>query len=170
MRSACFVDPDHVGGETEADVIVAWGPFLVVLEAKGKKIPREALRNDVKKLKQTLGKNVQDGFVQSCRIARVLERDGQIRFKEKATGRVIEVKKDHIRRVMPVSVTLQHLSGISTQLAITQRIGLFKGNAYPWSVSIDDLDVITRFSNSPGSPAQTPLPDQRCCRGALRCR
>ena len=50
---------------------------------------------------------------------------------------------------MPISVTLQHLSGLPTQLAITQQLGLFKGNAYPWSVSIDDLDVITRPSGSP---------------------
>ena len=50
---------------------------------------------------------------------------------------------------MPISVTLQNLSGIATQLAVTQRLGLFKGNAFPWSVSIDDLDVITRFSGSP---------------------
>ncbi len=26
---------------------------------------------------------------------------------------------------------------------------MFKGNAYPWSVCIDDLDVITRFAGSP---------------------
>jgi len=149
IRNACFRDPDNPGGETEADVVVVWWPFLIVVDAKGKRVASEALRGSRAKLKQTLGKNIQDAFIQSRRVVRVLEQDGRIRFKEKATGRTIEVEQDRLRRVMPISVTLQNLSGIPTQLAITQRLGLFKGNAYPWSVSIDDLEVITRFAGSP---------------------
>jgi len=149
IRNACFLDPDNPGGETEADVVVVWWPFLIVVDAKGKRVATEALRGSRAKLKHTLGKNIQDAFVQSRRVLRVLERDGKIRFKEKATGRVVEVEQNRLRRVMPISVTLQNLSGIPTQLAVTQRLGLFKGNAYPWSVAIDDLDVITRFAGSP---------------------
>jgi hypothetical protein len=149
IRNACFPDPDNAGGETEADVVVVWWPFLIVVDAKGKRVASEALRGSRTKLKQTIAKNIQDAFIQSRRVVRILERDGRIRFKEKATGRVIEVEQDRLRRVMPISVTLQNLSGIPTQLAVTQRLGLFKGNAYPWSVSIDDLDVITRFAGSP---------------------
>lgn len=148
IRNACFPDPDNPGGETEADVVVVWWPFLIVVDAKGKRVAPEALRGTRTKLKQTIGNNIQDAFIQSRRVVRILERDGRIRFKEKATGRVIEVEQDRLRRVMPISVTLQNLSGIPTQLAVTQRLGFFKGNAYPWSVCIDDLDVITRFAGS----------------------
>lgn len=149
FRNVCFPDPDNPRGETEADVVVVWGPFLVVAEAKGKKVPREALRGSRTKLRNSLTANVQDAFYQARRVVRILERDGRIRFKERHTGRSVEVTQEQLRRVMPISVTLQHLSGLPTQLAITQQLGLFKGNAYPWSVSIDDLDVITRFSGSP---------------------
>lgn len=149
IRSACFSDPDNPGGEAEADLLVVWGPIIVVIEAKGKRVPKQALRGSRHKLRQTIQKNIQDAFYQARRVARVLERDGQTKFKEKATGRVTLVRNADIRRLMPISVTLQHLSGISTQLAVTQRLGLFRGNAYPWSVSIDDLDVITRFAGSP---------------------
>ena len=69
--------------------------------------------------------------------------------QEKETGRTVSVSSGDLHRVMPISVTLQHLHGIATQLAVTQQLGLFKGNAFPWSVSIDDLDVITRFATSP---------------------
>lgn len=148
-RSACFPDPDNPGGETEADAVVIWGPFLLVVEAKGKRLPREAMRGSKAKLKQTLQSNIQDAFYQARRVVRILERDGKISFKEKDTGRNIEITKDRLSRVMPISVTLQHLSGIATQLAVTQRLGLFKGKAYPWSVCIDELEVITRFVGSP---------------------
>jgi hypothetical protein len=119
FRSACFPDPDNPGGETEADVIVALGPFLLVAEAKGKRVAREAMRGSRAKLKQTIQKNIQDAFFQARRVVRILDRDGRIRFKEKSTGRTIAVERDRLQRVMPISVTLQHLSGIPTQLAVT---------------------------------------------------
>lgn len=148
-RGARFPDPDNPGGETEADAVVIWGPFLVVVEAKGKRLPREAMRGSKAKLKQTLQNNIQDAFYQARRVVRILERDGKIIFKEKKSGRSIEITRDRLSRVMPISVTLQHLSGIATQLAATQALGLFKGKAYPWSVCIDELEVITRFVGSP---------------------
>ena len=149
IKNACFPDPDKEKGETEADVVIVWGPFLVIIEAKGKRVAREALRDSGAKLRNALKSNIQDAFYQAHRVIKVLERDGRLQFKERTTGRTIEVKLDQLRRVMPISVTLQHLSGIPTQLAITQQLGLFKGKAYPWSVCIDDLDVISRFSESP---------------------
>ena len=149
IKNACFPDPDKEKGETEADLVIVWGPFLVIIEAKGKRVAREALRGSGAKLRNALKSNIQDAFYQAHRVIQVLERDGGIQFKERTTGRTIEVKLDQLRRVMPISVTLQHLSGIPTQLAITRKLGLFKGNAYPWSVCIDDLDVISRFSESP---------------------
>lgn len=149
LQSACFPDPDNEGGETEADVVVSWGPFLVILEAKNNRIPKSAVRGDGKGLKNAISKNIQNAFYQARRVIRVLEKDREVTFKERLTGRTLTVKHDKLRRIMPVSVTLQHMYGIATQLAVTQRLGLFKGNAYPWSVSIDDLDVITRFAGGP---------------------
>ncbi len=149
LRNACFTDPDNPGGETEADVVVIWWPFLIVVDAKGKRVATAALRGSRTELKKTLKKNIKDAFDQSCRVARVLERDGKVQFKEKSTGRVIVVAKDRLRRIMPISVTLQNLSGIATQLAVTQRLDLFKDDAYPWCVCVDDLDVITRFAGAP---------------------
>lgn len=149
IKNACFPDPDKEKGETEADLVIVWGPFLVVIEAKGKRVAREALRGSGAKLRNALKSNIQDAFYQAHRVIQVLERDGRIQFKERTTGRTVQIKLDQLRRVIPISVTLQHLSGIPTQLAITQQLGLFKGNVYPWSVCIDDLDVISRFSESP---------------------
>ena len=149
IKNACFPDPDKENGETEADLVIVWGPFLVIVEAKGKRVAREALRGSEAKLRNALKSNIQDAFYQAHRVIQVLNRDGGVQFKERATGRTVEVALDHLLRVMPISVTLQHLSGIPTQLAITQQLGLFKDNAYPWSVCIDDLDVISRFSESP---------------------
>ena len=147
--NACYPDPDHPGGETEADVVVTWGPFLVVAESKGRKIDQNAFRGGERMLKNAIGRNIEDAFSQTQRLVRALEANPTLALKEKGTGRTVVVNGKHLRRVMPISVTLQHLAGIPTQLAVTRRLGLFKEDTYPWSVSIDDLDVITRFSGSP---------------------
>lgn len=147
--NACYPDPDHPGGETEADVVVTWGPFLIVAESKGRKIDQNAFRGGERMLKNAIGRNIEDAFSQTQRLVRALEANPTLTLKEKGTGRTVVVNGKQLRRVMPISVTLQHLAGIPTQLAVTRRLGLFKEDAYPWSVSIDDLDVITRFSGSP---------------------
>lgn len=91
---------------------------------------------------------MQDGFRQTERVIRALEKDEEVIFKEKATGRTVAVNRSSLRKLMPVSVTLQHLMGVPTQLAAAQQLGLFKKGTFPWSVCIDDLDVITRFAGT----------------------
>ena len=149
IANACYPDPDHPGGETEADVVVTWGPFLIVAESKGRKIDQDAFRGGEHKLKNAISKNIEDAFSQTQRLVRALEANPTLTLKGKDTNRTVLVDGNGLRRVMPISVTLQHLAGIPTQLAVTRKLGLFKGDAYPWSVSIDDLDVITRFAGSP---------------------
>lgn len=141
VANACYPNPDRPGDEAEADVIVLWGPILIIAEAKGALVNQSGFRGSPKELRKALKKNVQDGFAQAERVIRALEKGDELKFKEKSTGRIVKVRKEELHRVMPVSVTLQHLMGISTQLAVTQRLGLFKGGAYPWSVCMDDLDV-----------------------------
>jgi SEC-C motif len=148
IANACYPDPDHVEGETEADLLVIWGPFLILAESKGKKVDQEAFRTGGRQLKYAVVKNIEHGFNQTQRFVRALDASGSLAVKEKATNRKIKVDASDLRRIMPISVTLQHLAGIPTQLAVTQQLGLFKGNSFPWSVCIDDLDVITKFSGS----------------------
>jgi len=149
-HNVSYTDPDKTDGSTaEADVVIAWGPFLVVLEDKGRNFSTEARLGNIAKLKTALSKNIHASFIQARRVIRVLDRDGRIRLTENDSGRDLDLTADQLQRIYPVSVTLQHFGGVSTQLARTQKIGFFKGNSYPWSVSIDDLDVITRFASTP---------------------
>lgn len=149
IENACYPNPDQEGREAETDAVVLWGPILIVVEAKGKKIHSEGFRGDKRQLKNTISANIQEAFIQADRVIRAVQMESPIVFREKHTSRKLSVNHANLRRVMPISVTLQHLMGIPTRLAITQKLGLFKGGAYPWSVSIDDLEVITRFSDSP---------------------
>src|SRR5438045_2884506 len=80
---------------------------------------------------------------------RYIERSKVAKFVEKNTNRVLEGRANQLQRIFPISVTLHHFAGLTTQLALLKKLGLFKNSAYPWSVSLGDLDIITRFAGTP---------------------
>lgn len=145
-----YPDPDKPpGSEAELDVAVAWGPFLVLVEVKGKQFRPRSRLGDPARLRDDLKDNIEEAFEQATRTMRFLNANPSATFTEKGTGRHLVVRSEELRRIFPISVTLHHFGGLATQLALLKRIGLFKDSAYPWSVSLADLDVITRFAGSP---------------------
>jgi hypothetical protein len=149
FRQLTYPDPDNRGGETELDAAVAWGPFLVLVEVKGKQFRPRSRVGDPSRLRDDLKDSIEEAFEQARRATRFVEANAAATFIEKGTGRKLVIQKESIRRIFPVSVTLHHFGGLATQLALLKGIGLFKDSAYPWSVSLADLDLITRFAGSP---------------------
>jgi hypothetical protein len=148
-RQLTYPDPDKPGGETELDAAVVWGQFLVLVEVKGKQFRARARVGDPSRLRDDLKDSIEEAFEQAQRATRFIEANATATFVEKGTARKLVVQKAAVRRVFPLSVTLHHFGGLATQLALLKRIGLFKDSAYPWSVSLADLDLITQFAGSP---------------------
>lgn len=149
FRSLGYPDPDVLNGEAELDLLVHWGPFLLLVECKGKQFSKAAQRGNAAKLRRDLEKNIADSFRQATRAKRYIESTPTIRFKEINSERVLIVDQSRIVKIFCISVTLENFLGIATQLATLEKIGLFKDKSYPWSVSIADLDIITRFAGHP---------------------
>ena len=149
LKNACFFDQSTASSNRETDCLIKWGPIVIVLEAKGRKIDRDTIRLSKPGLRNILRKNIEDSFSQSNKVVKVLSTGKVIKFKEKYSDKTMSIDGNKVIRIMSISVTLQHLYGICTQLAVTQKINLFKDNTFPWSVSIDDLEVITEFLETP---------------------
>lgn len=149
LKNACFFDQSTPSSNRETDCLIKWGPIVIILEAKGKKIDRDTIRLSKPGLRNILRKNIEDSFSQSNKVVKVLSTGKVIKFKEKCSDKTMSIDGNKVIRIMSISVTLQHLYGVCTQLAVTQRINLFKDNTFPWSVSIDDLEVITEFLETP---------------------
>jgi len=149
FTSLTYPDPDKPGGEAELDTAVFWPPFSLLGEVKGKQFRPRSRIGDPARLRDDLRANIEDAFTQATRAMRYIEGVEVARFTEKASGRVLEVRSGDLQRIFPVSVTLHHFAGLTTQLALLKNIGLFKSSAYPWSVSLGDLDIITRFVGTP---------------------
>lgn len=144
-----YPDPDNPGGETELDAAVFWAPFLVLIEVKGRQFRPRSRIGDLSRLRDDLENNIQSAFEQATRATRFIHSNATATFIEKSTGRKLEVRRDRLQRIFPISVTLHRFGMLATQLALLKKIGLFKESAYPWSVSLADLDVVSRFASSP---------------------
>lgn len=144
-----YPDPDKPGREAELDGAVLWGPFLVLMEVKGRQFRPRSRLGDPSRLRDDLKDSIEDAFDQASRATRYISQNDVVIFKEKGTTRELRFKRDAVRRIYPMSVTLHHFGGLATQLAMLKRLGLFKDAAYPWSLSLSDLDIITRFAGSP---------------------
>jgi SEC-C motif len=149
FASVTYPDPDKKGGEAELDAAVFWPPFLLLGEVKGKQFRPRSRTGDPARLRDDLRANIEDAFTQATRATRFIESADVVKFKEKATGRILEIRRHDLQRIFPISITLHHFAGLTTQLAWLKNIGLFKDWAYPWSVSLGDLDIITRFAETP---------------------
>lgn len=144
-----YPDPDNAGGEAELDGAILWGPFLVLSEVKGKQFRSRSRLGDPSRLRSDLKDSIEEAFDQASRAIRFINSTDEAVFRELKTGRELKVRKDKIRRIFPISVTLHHFGGLATQLANLKRLGLFKGASFPWSLSLADLDTITRFAGNP---------------------
>lgn len=144
-----YPNPDKPGDTAEMDAAIEWGPFLVLVEAKGKQFRLLDALTDLGRLRTDLKKNVQDAFEQAERAMRFVKSTSPAVFKERKTGRELMVNRSKLRRIFKVSVTLQHLADFATQLANLKALNLFSTSDYPFSVSLADLDIITRFCQNP---------------------
>jgi len=144
-----YPDPDNEGGEAELDGAILWGPFLVLSEVKGKQFRSRSRLGDPARLRSDIKASISEAFDQASRAIRYIRSSDSVTLKEKSTGRELTICKDSLCRIYPVSVTLHHFGGLATQLAQLDKLGLFGGASYPWSLSLGDLDTITRFASTP---------------------
>lgn len=148
-RGLTYPDPDHPGGETEADVVVAWGPFLVVVEGKAKQFRLQSQLGDIARLRSDLASNVQEAFEQGRRLLRYIDSCDVPQLTEKHTGRKLTINKSDLRRTYLLAVSLHQFAGLTTQLANLTALRLFGDREYPLAVSVPDLDLISRFCEGP---------------------
>ncbi len=137
------------GSTTELDIAIAWGPFLILAEAKAKQFRLEGQLGDVGRLRTDIKKNVQDAFEQAKRAADYIDVTDVPEFTETKTGRKLRIDKSNLKKTYLMTVSLHQLAGLATTLAVFKDVGLFTGSEYPFSISIADLDFVTEFTKHP---------------------
>lgn len=144
-----YPDPKKKKSERALDITIFCDPFLIFFEIKGARFKPKSRIGKIAHLRSDLKDNVEEAFEQSLTAIRYIDESQEIAtFVEKKSRRTLEIKKEKFLKIFPINVTLHRFSHLTTQLGRLKPLGLFQGNSYPWSVSIADLDVITRFAGT----------------------
>lgn len=144
-----YPDPDKEKGNAELDIAVDWGPFLIIIEVKAKQFRFESVRGDVGRLRTDIKTNIEEAFNQSLRAIKYIDSVKNPILIERKSKRELTINKEKIKKIYPLSVTLENLGEIATELHKTKELGLFKDKDYPYSVSILDLELITEMELKP---------------------
>lgn len=133
----------------ELDIAIKWGTFLILIEAKAGQFRFESVQGDTGRLRTDLKANIEDAHSQSLRAIRYINSTSKPTFIERETGRKLEINPSPIQKIYSISLSLQHLAGVATQLNAVQELGLFKEGNFPFSICLADLDLITQANITP---------------------
>jgi len=149
-RNLTYPNPDRDDGSiTEIDCVIEWGPFLVLVEAKSKQFRMESQFGDAGRLRTDIKANIEDAFEQARRAVRYIEKTHMAKFVESKNGRKLIVNKSNIQRIYLLTVSQHYLAGLATDLAALKNLKLFKGDEYPMSICLADLEIISEFCDGP---------------------
>jgi len=134
--------------ENEIDGIIVLDDLVFLIEVKGKKKRIIAGVNDVLKLtKDDFNAHINEAFEQTKKALEYIQSKDIVEFKNEQGNTVLQLKKDSIKRIFLINVCTENFSKLALDINLVKSwdTQLFKGNQYPWVVSIYDLLVISEL-------------------------
>ena len=141
--------PLAAGGLAETDIIVLCDDVLMVVECKATRLDAATKRGADRQLIADLKATIAGGLNQAERFVRELVSRGTMVVNANANARKISIEAGRYRHLMRINVTLDLISPASTGLWKLQDAGLTGTVDRCWSVSLNDLRVITEILDQP---------------------
>jgi hypothetical protein len=134
--------------EAELDGLILLDSAILLVEAKAGTVSPPARRGAPKRMTEELKELVGEAYEQALRAKLYIRQADRPRFYLK-NGAIVEINSQEIERIFLVTVTLDHLDALITNLYRLQEIGLFTEGEFPWAVSLTDLRVIAEIVEFP---------------------
>ena len=138
---------EYAGKKPEIDVLVLYDNKVLIFEAKAKNLGEPSLRGDTRRLKNELKELIDDSrqqgmqaieYIRSVKNASFTDENGNIKLR-------LEIPPNEIEFFV-ICPTLVPLGFWSTNV---REFTSFTTGIYPWSVSIFDLDIVTKHIMTP---------------------
>jgi len=133
----------------EVDHIIPYCNNIIIIESKSGNFSHSAKRGGIKRIKTDLSRLICDAHDQALRVKNYISSNTIAEFhrpNERSTLK-IQAKKNTI--FILINVTLEHLYSFSSNLKHLEKLGIFSTFDYPWSVSLFELDLISKYLKSP---------------------
>lgn len=130
----------------EIDVLVTFGRFAIVVQAKSKKLTIEARKGNSKQLEADFKKAIQDAYDQADLCSKLLQKEGYI-FKDEF-GKEVNIKPD-FKTIFPVCIVSDHFPALAAQARHFLKYQTTNVIKHPYVMDVFLMDMITEMLPSP---------------------
>lgn len=133
----------------ETDIIIEHDTKIIIIEAKSKKITEKFFQGKKIRLKSDLKALIEEAFDQGEKVKEYLLQNDNAVFENERKKKILTVSNAKHKQILIVNVTLESLGTFSGLLGMLKPLGLFEEKEIQWSVSVYDLEIITRIISFP---------------------
>lgn len=137
---------DGKGKAGEIDVLVTFGCFAIVVQAKSKKLTIEARKGNSKQLKDDFKKAIQDAYDQAYLCSQLLQKKGYI-FKDEF-GKEVNIQSN-FKTIFPVCIVSNHFPALAAQAWHFLKYKTTNVIKRPYVMDLFLMDIITEMLPSP---------------------
>jgi len=134
--------------EGELDVLVCWGPVVLLEEAKSAGLSTAARGGNLRILRDTLVNSIGKAQAQTGRVKASLLAGTPIVLKRQDGPRV-ELAGTGLEYCESITITLEDMAPFSTWLTHIVSANILRPEDLPWLVSVYDLQVIAELTSTP---------------------
>jgi len=133
----------------ETDAILIFDRYLFIIEDKAGGVTRAAHRAAIARIKEHLENLIADAAKQGFRTRDYIAEHSPARFRD-SSGRDVEVPNlDSFDGCFVITPTLTPLAHFAARLAVIRQLASLPNGAWPWSVFLNDLRIISEIVESP---------------------
>ncbi len=133
-------DPAGYTKLVEGDLLFLLDDVAVITEAKAVAVAPAARAGHTRRLRNDITRIITKAAEQADRLKDRIEKDGGFRLRD---GNWVDANA--VREIHTVAVSLEDLSGVSTATADLVEAGLLNKDSIPWTVSLNDLRLVTEL-------------------------
>ncbi|MGI2134516.1 SEC-C metal-binding domain-containing protein [Shewanella baltica] len=137
---------DGKGKAGEIDVLVTFGRFAIVVQAKSKKLTIEARKGNSQQLEDDFKKAIQDAYDQADLCSQLLQKEGYI-FKDEF-GKEVKIQSD-FKTIFPVCIVSDHFPALAAQARHFLKYQTTNVIKHPYVMDVFLMDMITEMLPSP---------------------
>lgn len=137
---------DGKGKAGEIDVLVTFGSFAIVVQAKSKKLTVEARKGNSKQLEDDFKKAIQDAYDQAYLCSELLQKEGYT-FKDES-GSEVNIPSN-FKTILPVCIVSDHFPALTAQARHFLKYQTTNVIKHPYVMDVFLIDMITEMLPSP---------------------
>ncbi|WP_368244696.1 YecA family protein [Clostridium tertium] len=144
-----FVDNTGEVRRCELDLLLVYDNKIFLVESKSGLFHTPARRGALKKLENNIKENIEYAFEQASRAKQYINDNKEAIFYDENGNKVVEIRGSDYSEIFIINTTMENFGEVATSINKFKQMGLYNNDEYPWSVNINDLDIIKDFIEYP---------------------